>query len=49
MKDQALREQLALACRVLFAEGHEHFYFGHLSARATTGDGIWVKPSGVVL
>jgi L-fuculose-phosphate aldolase len=49
MKDQALREQLALACRVLFAEGHEHFYFGHLSARATTGDGIWVKPAGVGL
>ena len=49
MKDQALRELLALACRVLFDEGHEHFYFGHLSARATDGAGIWVKPAGVGL
>jgi ribulose-5-phosphate 4-epimerase/fuculose-1-phosphate aldolase len=49
MRDQELRERLALACRVLFHEGHEHFYFGHLSARATTGDAIWVKPAGVGL
>src|SRR5438067_1078689 len=49
MKDQELRERLALACRVLFHEGHEHFYFGHLSARATTGDAIWVKPAGLGL
>ncbi len=49
MRDQELRERLALACRVLFAEGHEHYFFGHLSARASTGDGIWVKPAGVGL
>ncbi len=49
MRDQELRERLALACRVLFAEGHEHYFFGHLSARATAGDGIWVKPAGVGL
>ncbi|HEY7064059.1 MAG TPA: class II aldolase/adducin family protein [Chloroflexota bacterium] len=49
MKDEALRERLALACRVLFHEGHEHFYFGHLSVRASDGGGIWVKPAGLGL
>jgi ribulose-5-phosphate 4-epimerase/fuculose-1-phosphate aldolase len=49
MRDQELRERLALACRVLFHEGHEHFYFGHLSVRAMSGDAIWVKPAGLGL
>jgi ribulose-5-phosphate 4-epimerase/fuculose-1-phosphate aldolase len=49
MEDRELRERLALACRVLFNEGQDHFYFGHLSVRASTGDGVWVKPAGLGL
>jgi L-fuculose-phosphate aldolase len=49
MRDQELRERLALACRVLYSEGHEHFYFGHLSVRASAGDAVWVKPAGLGL
>lgn len=49
MRDGALRERLALACRVLHHEGHEHFYLGHVSVRASEGDGVWVKPGGIGL
>lgn len=49
MDDLDLRERLALACRLLFVEGHDHFYFGHLSARASAGDSVWVKPAGLGL
>jgi hypothetical protein len=31
--DREIRDKLVQACRVLFAEGHEHFYLGHVSAR----------------
>lgn len=49
MKDQELRERLALACRVLYSEGHDHYFLGHLSARASFHDAVWVKPSGIGL
>ncbi|MBI4493492.1 MAG: class II aldolase/adducin family protein [Chloroflexi bacterium] len=49
MRDQELRERLALACRVLYCEGHDHYFLGHLSARASSGDAIWVKPAGLGL
>lgn len=49
MKDRDLRERLALACRVLHHEGHEHFYLGHLSARASDDGLVWVKPGGLGL
>ncbi len=46
----ALREQLAVACRILSAEGHEHFQLGHMSAREATGaDRFWLKPAGLGL
>ena len=41
-----VRELLAIACRILAAEGHEHFQFGHASARETAGaERFWVKPA----
>ncbi|SRR5579884_644890 len=49
MDDGERRERLALACRVLWNEGHDHFYFGHLSLRAASGEAIWVKPAGLGL
>jgi ribulose-5-phosphate 4-epimerase/fuculose-1-phosphate aldolase len=47
--DQEIREKLVQACRVLFTEGHEHFYLGHISALATDPRHIWAKPTGLGL
>jgi L-fuculose-phosphate aldolase len=49
VRDHDLRERLALACRLLHHEGHEHFYLGHLSARASEDGLVWVKPGGLGL
>lgn len=49
MNDQDIREKLVQACRVLYKEGHEHFYLGHVSARASIPDRIWAKPTGLGL
>lgn len=46
MKDEHLRTLLSQACRVLYHRGHEHFFLGHVSARASTAGQIWVKPTG---
>jgi L-fuculose-phosphate aldolase len=40
---------LRTACRILAAEGQEHFSFGHVSARAERSGQIWMKPSGLGL
>jgi ribulose-5-phosphate 4-epimerase/fuculose-1-phosphate aldolase len=37
---------LAQACHVLYHQGHEHFFLGHVSARAPTAGQVWVKPTG---
>lgn len=47
--DQELRVQVSQACRVLYAQGHEHFYLGHVSARSPGSDQIWIKPTGLGL
>lgn len=48
--DDSLRDLVAAACRILFNEGHEHLYLGHVSARAEPGsDRFWVKPTGMGL
>jgi L-fuculose-phosphate aldolase len=39
---------VAAACRVLYAQGHEHFHLGHVSARLPDG-GIAVKRAGLGL
>lgn len=45
-----VREQLAVACRILSAEGHEHLQLGHVSAREAAGaDRFWIKPAGLSL
>lgn len=48
--DTELRGLVVAACRILFHEGHEHLYLGHVSARAEPGaDRFWVKPTGMGL
>lgn len=48
--DAALRRRVADACRILYAEGHDHFFLGHVSARIEPGgDRFWVKPAGLGL
>lgn len=43
--EQALREQVALGCRILGANGHDDFIWGHVSARDPAGRGVWMKAS----
>lgn len=39
----ALRELVALGCRILAAKGHDDFVWGHVSARDPDGRGVWMK------
>lgn len=41
-----LRRLVALGCRVLGANGHDDYVWGHLSARDPGGRGLWMKGSG---
>jgi L-fuculose-phosphate aldolase len=45
---QSLREQVALACRILALEGYADLTLGHVSARGREGE-IWIKRKGVSL
>ena len=38
-----LRELVALGCRILGANGHDDFIWGHVSARDPEGRGVWMK------
>lgn len=38
-----LRELVALGCRILGANGHDDFIWGHVSARDPEGRGVWIK------
>lgn len=49
MPTDTLAEDVALACRILDMEGHEHGYLGHVSAREPGADTMAVKPSGLGL
>jgi L-fuculose-phosphate aldolase len=40
-----LRELVALGCRILGANGHPDYVWGHVSARDPDGRGIWMKAS----
>jgi L-ribulose-5-phosphate 4-epimerase len=40
-----LRELVALGCRILGANGHDDYVWGHVSARDPQGRGIWMKAS----
>jgi L-fuculose-phosphate aldolase len=45
-----VRDLLAIGCRILAGEGHEHFQFGHASAReSAAADRFWVKPADIGL
>lgn len=40
-----LRELVALGCRILGANGHDDYVWGHASARDPEGRGVWMKAS----
>jgi L-fuculose-phosphate aldolase len=40
-----LRELVALGCRILGANGHDDYVWGHVSARDPEGRGVWMKAS----
>jgi L-fuculose-phosphate aldolase len=42
-----LRDTVAQGCRVLAANGHSDFVWGHASARDPQGRGVWMKASGL--
>ena len=44
-----LREEVALACRILGHEGQGDTVYGHVSARDPGGRGFWMKPAAVGL
>jgi L-ribulose-5-phosphate 4-epimerase len=43
--DRGLRELVALGCRILGANGHDDYVWGHVSARDPEGRGVWMKAS----
>lgn len=43
------REEVVLAGRVLAANGHEDYVWGHVSLRDADGRGVWMKGSGLGL
>jgi L-fuculose-phosphate aldolase len=45
---EALREQVACACRILALEGYADLTLGHVSARGPDGS-IWIKRKGISL
>jgi L-fuculose-phosphate aldolase len=45
----ALKADVALACRVLAAEGQGDLVWGHVSARDPGGRGLWMKAAGLGL
>jgi L-fuculose-phosphate aldolase len=42
---EALREQVAVGCRILALEEHGDLVWGHVSARDPEGRGVWMKAS----
>jgi L-fuculose-phosphate aldolase len=49
MDQDDIRERVALASRVLGANGHDDFIWGHVSARDPEDRGVWIKASGLGL
>jgi L-fuculose-phosphate aldolase len=46
---QSVREQVAWACRILALEGFSDLTLGHVSARPTGGDAVFIKRKGLTL
>jgi L-fuculose-phosphate aldolase len=42
-----VREQVVLAGRILSANGHSDYIWGHVAIRDPGGRGFWMKPSGL--
>ncbi len=49
VSNKALREQVAWSCRILAMGGHGDYTLGHVSARATAGQQVLMKPNGLGL
>src|SRR5438093_11520942 len=45
-RDRAIREQVAVASRVLGVEDLGDFVLGHVSVRDPDGRGVWMKATG---
>ena len=45
MVTHELRTLVAVGCRVLGANGHDDYVWGHVAARDPDGRGIWMKPA----
>lgn len=45
--ERAARRLLVEACRVLKANGHDDFIWGHVTVRDSAGRGYWMKPAGL--
>src|ERR1017187_6490094 len=45
--DTGVRRLVVQACRVLNANGHNDYIWGHVAIRDEAGRGVWMKPSGV--
>ena len=45
MATDELRSLVAAGCRVLGANGHDDYVWGHVAARDPDGRGIWMKPA----
>ena len=43
----AVKEEVALGCRVLGVEGQSDLVWGHVSVRDDDGRGAWMKPAGL--
>jgi L-fuculose-phosphate aldolase len=48
-RSDTLREQVAIACRVIALEGYVDLTLGHVSAREPGSRTIWIKRKGVAL
>lgn len=46
-KESELRQLVVHACRVLRANGHDDYIWGHVAVRDPSGRGLWMKPSGL--
>lgn len=44
-QERGLRDLVALGCRILGANGHDDYVWGHVSARDPEGRGVWMKAS----
>ena len=49
MNDDSPATQVAWACRILAAHGYEDLTLGHVSARDSEPDAMWIKRKGVSL